>query len=784
MSATRSFLFCLHVDVLLTYCCPICALYLHRHVVLPPGPLYPTHPQPHLPAPRFGPDRNGSPEQLAAAAGASQQQQAREQGGAPLSASPYGAPGGIAVIPGISRDVLRAEHESVLLHHQQWQEAAPYWRPTTQSCAVYNMDRSKSYMLRLNPRVERGFFVADGDWTCYRRNYFQVSMGFSAIDHVGQRVELPCIVAVDGRFQTVTAFHVGITARTSNGQRQVELVQHTAKRDKGPQLVPESRLCQPQDSPNGYGLGSGAPVDTFHTVTFDRLQFKAATANNGKRRAAQQYHVLVAELYAEFSDKGRCRIAFTESAPLVVRGRAPGHYALMHHKTGSGGHASNDYPMSPGMDHAAGNTSSGDHQIPMTPPPPRGMVTGDESHSMHSRHTGLPPPSVLAGYPMHQAHHPQPHQQQSVYSPHPSSAGLAGSDPQQQYYQPQQQQGLPPLQQQQQPQLPPQQQQQQYPLYTPQHTAPHLSHRPPGPGDSHHAAHHHGGGAYGVDNRSAPGQPGTIQHRPLPHHLQQQERSSHHHSQHQQQQQYRDPGPYETAHQPQHQHPSQYSQHHQPHYPHQAYSQHQHPSEQGLEELGQYSSQHQQQQQPLQAQRPPSPQSGSAASASHHAHPSPAYPASNSVAAAGMSIPAAAAPVGREQDERQIQPQQQPLYRSRSPTPSGIPLHSYNTTEQQQQRQSQSSSQGLPHRHHHHQPHHHSSGGRSHGSEQDVQSSPQQQQQQQQQQQGPASSSAKPGSVAATRGRENGHQHDGSSNNVADHTHSDNKASNNTVAAQ
>ncbi|KAI8818379.1 uncharacterized protein EV422DRAFT_569802 [Fimicolochytrium jonesii] len=217
----------------------------------------------------------------------------------------------------------------------RWSEAAPYWGSTVQTCAVYSMDRSRVYSIRINPRVERGFFVADGDWTCYRRNYFQLSVGFSALDPLGARLELPCLIAIDNQLHVVTAFCLGITARTSNGQRPIDLTQCTPKRDKGPQLTPQPRYCQPQDSPAAYGRGH---LDTIHTVTFDRLQFKAATANNGKRRSAQQYHVLVAELYAEHEDRSRTRIATIESAPLVVRGRAPGHYASMHNKTGAGGH--------------------------------------------------------------------------------------------------------------------------------------------------------------------------------------------------------------------------------------------------------------------------------------------------------------------------------------------------------------------------------------------------------------------------------------------------------------
>lgn len=66
--------------------------------------------------------------------------------------------------------------------------------------------------------------------------------------------------------------------------------------------------------------------------TFERIQFKQATANNGKRRAAQQYYRLVIELHAHVGELGRrvadqwLKAAHRKSARLVVRGRSPEHY--------------------------------------------------------------------------------------------------------------------------------------------------------------------------------------------------------------------------------------------------------------------------------------------------------------------------------------------------------------------------------------------------------------------------------------------------------------------------
>ncbi|KAJ1550465.1 hypothetical protein HK096_006792, partial [Nowakowskiella sp. JEL0078] len=205
------------------------------------------------------------------------------------------------------------------------QESGPYFRDTEQIQRIYSIDRArKLVVLLMFPKIDRGFFLADNDWTCYRRNYFQVSCSFTALDATGQRLDLPCFVQTEAGWWTVTQFMINVTAKTSTNTRDIELVQHTAKRDKGPQILPQPRPCDPQSTPV---LNFRQDPESRAVVTFERLQFKSATANNGKRRAAQQYHLILLELFARCENGTIIKVAACESAPLVVRGRAPGHYA-------------------------------------------------------------------------------------------------------------------------------------------------------------------------------------------------------------------------------------------------------------------------------------------------------------------------------------------------------------------------------------------------------------------------------------------------------------------------
>ncbi|KAF8445445.1 hypothetical protein BDZ91DRAFT_670313 [Kalaharituber pfeilii] len=207
----------------------------------------------------------------------------------------------------------------------------------------------------IHGRVEKGFFLADRDWTCYRRNYFTVVCSYSLKPATHS---LPFYIKRTNTSppENVLAFAMCISAVVdAPGGKTVELVQHTPKRDKGPQHKPSKIKLAPQPA-GGMSFNTthgqqahnsqGSDFSPFpqqtqqqNVASFERIQFKSATANNGKRRAAQQYYHLIVELYADVgtsnsstpsstsSDAGWVKIAYKTSAPMVVRGRSPGHYA-------------------------------------------------------------------------------------------------------------------------------------------------------------------------------------------------------------------------------------------------------------------------------------------------------------------------------------------------------------------------------------------------------------------------------------------------------------------------
>lgn len=236
--------------------------------------------------------------------------------------------------------------------------------PFNDTVVIYPVITSRHHQLTpdIAASIQKGFFQVDGKWTCYRRNYFTVSCSFNfrTATYDGQ---LYLQRHANHPAEPINQFAVSISAKTaimnSNQESEVRaLVQHTPKRDKATESIPGRVPIQPAPTPslassaalsaNGTLYGTAQQVSpsllldysttyssTQHQTppashTFERIQFQKATANNGKRRAQQQYFHIVVELSAELIRAGEpaqwVKIATKQSEPMVVRGRSPGHY--------------------------------------------------------------------------------------------------------------------------------------------------------------------------------------------------------------------------------------------------------------------------------------------------------------------------------------------------------------------------------------------------------------------------------------------------------------------------
>lgn len=240
----------------------------------------------------------------------------------------------------------------------------------------------------VHAKVEKGFFPSTSDqkWTCYRRNYFSVACNFELHPNINNG---RLFLKRNNGTEQVQAMGMRLSAAVDDSSgKSIELVQYTPKRDNGLKAKIEVTKVSPSPaagrpdhtvSPHGVyqipmqsfhatgqapgpflplqnvddgrsptippstpalasqygGYGSGSPhlsmpgPQTVHT--FERVQFKQATANNGKRRASQQYFHLIVELFADVRKEGSdnpvwVKVAQRVSDKIVVRGRSPSHY--------------------------------------------------------------------------------------------------------------------------------------------------------------------------------------------------------------------------------------------------------------------------------------------------------------------------------------------------------------------------------------------------------------------------------------------------------------------------
>jgi meiosis-specific transcription factor NDT80 len=299
-----------------------------------------------------------------------------------------------------------------------------------EECAELRLHSGQHVKAYIDAKAEKGFFLSSHDkvYTCYRRNYLSIGCGYRLDPLIPND---PLYVHSSGRNGTadqVQALAMTLTAAVDGAAgKAVDLVQHTPKRDKGPQsairmikmcpvagqpgqghmehhvfgstgsyplqiahnapqpmpMLPLQNAPDPEDQAANHhaaaeqshgGPGSaafpGPPSPTSTAYTFERIQFKSATANNGKRRAQQQYYHLIIELHADVRQPGAehpvwVKIAQRTSAPVVVRGRSPSHYSeghgVNHHQgRGAGAGGAGDKGSMPfGWPHGMGGPHMG-----------------------------------------------------------------------------------------------------------------------------------------------------------------------------------------------------------------------------------------------------------------------------------------------------------------------------------------------------------------------------------------------------------------------------------------
>ncbi|RYP51716.1 hypothetical protein DL768_003017 [Monosporascus sp. mg162] len=157
--------------------------------------------------------------------------------------------------------------------------------------------------------------------TCYRRNLWQCSGQITMPRHCTQ------VMNEQGRAIPIIEFYASITAIESIEGKSTEIISIPWK-SSNPALGEGQEMKVAGAPPKVLlDLSSGQEIDHHRVslpVAWKRLQFKSATANNGRRKGLQQHYVVQISLLGKMKTGGELmKIAEIQSGPVIVRGRSP-----------------------------------------------------------------------------------------------------------------------------------------------------------------------------------------------------------------------------------------------------------------------------------------------------------------------------------------------------------------------------------------------------------------------------------------------------------------------------
>ncbi|CAI4063891.1 hypothetical protein SKDZ_08G1700 [Saccharomyces kudriavzevii ZP591] len=257
-------------------------------------------------------------------------------------------------------------------------------------CSVVESQTGNALDLRIIPRIDRGFDHIDDEWVGYKRNYFTLVSTFETTN-----CDLDTFLKSTFNLQLqdsslesqlrVQYFAIKIRAKNDDDETEINLVQHTAKRDKGPQFCPSVCPLVPSPLPKHqiireasnvrnitkmkkydstfylhrdqvnfeeYGVNSllfSYPEDSIQKVArYERVQFASSISVKKPSQQNKHFslHVILGAVvdpdtfhgvnpgipYDELALKNGSKGIFVylqemKTPPLIIRGRSPSNYA-------------------------------------------------------------------------------------------------------------------------------------------------------------------------------------------------------------------------------------------------------------------------------------------------------------------------------------------------------------------------------------------------------------------------------------------------------------------------
>ncbi|USP73710.1 hypothetical protein yc1106_00984 [Curvularia clavata] len=205
----------------------------------------------------------------------------------------------------------------------------------------YSMQRLS---ISMSAQLHGMFFLAESPWattadvqvaelTCYRRNLFQIT-GTVTIPR-----SLRLLMTDQGDQIPIHGLELTISATESLEGNAVKIISVPWKTPATGNVPVEDKT---EKEPPTYplDLSTGQDVDSEYVnfpISWKRLQFRIATANNGRRKELQQHFVVRLKVIATLNGGAKVPICEIHSGAIIVRGRSPRNFQARKDMPISGG---------------------------------------------------------------------------------------------------------------------------------------------------------------------------------------------------------------------------------------------------------------------------------------------------------------------------------------------------------------------------------------------------------------------------------------------------------------
>ena len=177
------------------------------------------------------------------------------------------------------------------------------------------------FFLAESSRTAAGqFTTSPPELTCYRRNLFQIT-GSVTLPRL-----LQYALAENGERLRIVSQELTISASESVENGPIRIISVPWKTPVGGSPPSAEDKAEREPSPIPLDPQASRDIDAEYSVypiSWKRLQFRVATANNGRRKELQQHFIVKLSVMATLGDGSKISLCDAHSGPIIVRGRSP-----------------------------------------------------------------------------------------------------------------------------------------------------------------------------------------------------------------------------------------------------------------------------------------------------------------------------------------------------------------------------------------------------------------------------------------------------------------------------